>query len=219
MPKDADRAVYLDCDVVIRRCIGDLYDLDMDGAVALAALDQGAAFVACPWGLGNWFELGQQPSDFNFNSGVMLIDIEAWRRDRIGRTAIEYARVSGPDVREFPINCDQEALNATVGKRIGTLDPRWNQQGELFTPANAAVLPFPRETVEKIRQDPWVVHYSTGTKPWHFGCTHPWVAEWFVNLDDTEYRGWRPPAPGALVTLTRKARKFAGKAARRLGAM
>jgi lipopolysaccharide biosynthesis glycosyltransferase len=217
LPQEVDRALYIDCDLVVRRCIGDLYDSDMNEAIALAAPDQGAAYIACPWGVGGWFDLGRQASDFNFNTGVMLLDLAAWRRDRIGQAAIEYARANTPDTREHPINVDQEALNATAGNRIRTFDPRWNQQGELFNPANACVLPYPRETILSLRQDPWVIHYSTGSKPWHLECTHPWLAEWFVNLDDTDYRGWRPPTPGPLVSLARKARRFAGSAARQLG--
>ena len=67
LPQHVERALYLDCDLVVRRCIGELYDSEMSGCLALAVPDQGAAFVASPWGVGGWFELGRSPSDHNFN--------------------------------------------------------------------------------------------------------------------------------------------------------
>lgn len=215
LPPHVDRALYLDCDLVARRSVGELYDTKMNGCVALAAPDQGAAFVACPWGLGGWFELGRSASDYNFNTGVMLMDLALWRRDRIGHEAIEYARTHGN--REHPINVDQESLNATAGRRMGSLDPRWNQQGELFQSANAIVLPYSSDIMRSVRTDPWIVHYSTHGKPWKFGCTHPWAHEWFANLDQTEFRGWRPAGPTKGQLLVRRTRSVLGQATRRLG--
>jgi lipopolysaccharide biosynthesis glycosyltransferase len=215
LPQQVERALYLDCDLVVRRCIGELYDSEMNGSVALAVPDQGAAFVACPWGVGGWFELGRSASDHNFNTGVMLMDLAQWRRDAIGQAAIDYARTHG--TREHPLNVDQESLNATAGRRMASVDPRWNQQGELFQSANAVVLPYPRDVVENLRKDPWIIHYSTGGKPWKFGCAHPWVDEWFTNLDETEFRGWRPAGPTKGQLLVSRTRSALGRVTRQLG--
>jgi lipopolysaccharide biosynthesis glycosyltransferase len=95
------------------------------------------------------------------------------------------------------------------------VDPRWNQQGELFQSAPAAVQPYSQETVDKVRKDPWVIHYSTGDKPWKFGCAHPWVDEWFANLDQTEFKGWRPAGPTKAEMLLHRARSAAKLASRR----
>jgi lipopolysaccharide biosynthesis glycosyltransferase len=217
LPQNVDRALYLDCDLVVRRCVGELYDSDLTGCVARAVPDMGAAYVACPWGVGGWFELGLKPSDFNFNTGVMLMDLAAWRQDKIGQGAIEYAREYAQRGREHPLNVDQESLNATAGRRMQPVDPRWNQQGELFQTACAAVLPYPSELIDKVRKDPWVIHYSTGGKPWKSGCSHPWLSEWFSNLDQTEFKGWRPAGPTKAKVLFRKARSAAGHVGRRLG--
>jgi lipopolysaccharide biosynthesis glycosyltransferase len=215
LPQNVERALYMDCDLVVRRCVGELYDSDLTGCVARAVPDMGAAFVSCPWGVGGWFELGLSPSDFNFNTGVMLMDLAAWRREGIGRAAIDYAREYAQRGREHPLNVDQESLNATAGRRMLAVDPRWNQQGELFQTASAAVLPYKDEVIDKIRKDPWVIHYSTGAKPWKFGCPHPWLGEWFSNLDQTEFKGWRPAGPTKAEVLLRKAGSVAKLAGRR----
>jgi lipopolysaccharide biosynthesis glycosyltransferase len=213
LPEKAERALYLDCDVIVRRCVGELYDGSMDGnLVGLAVPDMGAPFVTCPWGLAGWFEAGRSASDFNFNAGVMLMNLEAWRRERIGQQALDYVRSE-----RHQLNQDQEALNAVVGTRIGAVDPRWNQQGELFQKPCAVVLPYPKSLVEQARTDPWIIHYSLYSKPWMHGCEHPWTAEWLKYLDQSAYSGWRPPGPNRRQRLVKSARKVAGRYGRRFG--
>lgn len=210
LPPEASRALYLDCDLIVRRSVAELYDANMQGFVALAVPDMGAPFVTSPWGLAHWYDSGRSASDFNFNAGVMLMDLDAWRRDKIGEQALEYVRSD-----RHQLNQDQEALNAIAGRAIGAVDPRWNQQGELFQKANAVVLPYPRDAVETLRTDPWIVHYSLGSKPWMQGCEHPFTREWFTYLDQTAFRGWRPPAPTPVQRFAHRARKLAGTVARR----
>jgi lipopolysaccharide biosynthesis glycosyltransferase len=220
LPASADRVLYLDCDVVVRRCVGELFDMPMSGAIALAVPDMGAAFVACRFGVGGWFDAGRSAADLNFNTGVMVMDLVAWRHERIGTTAIEYARQyarTRDGQGDYRLNVDQEALNATAGRRMLAVDPRWNQQGWLFHASNEAVLPYSRETLRQVRRDPYIVHFSTAAKPWIYGCKHPSVAEWFENLDHTEYRGWRPSAPTRVQRLARRARSALSVVARRLG--
>ena len=36
------------------------------------------------------------------------------------------------------------------------------------------------------------MHFTTAVKAWSYECTHPFRDEWFANLDQTPYRGWRP---------------------------
>ena len=36
VPESTGRAIYLDCDVIVRRCVGDLFGSDMGGDAAMA---------------------------------------------------------------------------------------------------------------------------------------------------------------------------------------
>jgi lipopolysaccharide biosynthesis glycosyltransferase len=40
------RALYLDCDLIARRSVGELFDLDMNGKAALAVPDMQSPFVS-----------------------------------------------------------------------------------------------------------------------------------------------------------------------------
>jgi lipopolysaccharide biosynthesis glycosyltransferase len=87
---------------------------------------------------------------------------------------------------------DQEAINAVLPGRIGQVDPRWNVQTEHFQPQQQGMLPLDEEQLAELVKDPWIVHFTTAVKAWSYECTHPFRDEWFANLDQTPYRGWRP---------------------------
>ncbi|HEX3776566.1 MAG TPA: glycosyltransferase family 8 protein [Polyangiaceae bacterium] len=212
LPESVERALYLDCDLIARRCVGELYEIPMKDRVALAVPDMGAPFVCSPWGTPHWFEFGRNPADANFNSGVLLMDLVAWRREKLREQLLDYVRSD-----RYGGNLDQEALNAVLGNRIGHLDPHWNQQGEVHKKLYSVALPYHRDLVESVRADPWIVHYSTWPKPWILDCDHPWTAEWFRYLDQTAFAGWRPQGPSRRQQLVGRARHIVGRVGRRLG--
>lgn len=187
LPDSAMRALYLDCDVIARRCVGDLFMLEMQGYAAMAVPDFQSPFVSSPYAVPRWFEFGRSAAELNFNSGVMLIDVGAWRREGVMEAALAYltdGRHGGGQ--------DQEALNAVLGGRTGELDPRWNQQSELFLKHYEVTLPYTGEIIRELSENPWITHYSNRRKPWHYGYEHPFLEEWFAHLDHTAFAGWRP---------------------------
>jgi len=187
LPRDTSRVLYLDCDVIARRSVADLFTVDMSDFAAMAVPDAQSPFVSSPYGVPRWFESRRSAGELNFNSGVMLIDVDAWRRDRVMDEAVAYltdGRHGGGQ--------DQEALNVVLAGRIGQLDPRWNQQSELFLEQYAVTLPYRRNVLDELCSNPWIIHYSNKRKPWHHGYQHPFLDEWFSYLDQTAFAGWRP---------------------------
>jgi lipopolysaccharide biosynthesis glycosyltransferase len=186
LPASATKALYLDCDLIVRRCVGDLYDTPMGEFAAMGVADAGAPFVSSRFGVPYWWRAGRSADELNINAGVLLMNLSAWREGDVSLTALEYL------AKEHQFQGDQEAINAVLPGRIGKVDPRWNQQTLLFAPELAAALPYSDEQMAQLRSDPWIVHYSTHIKPWNYESTHPFRGEWFARLDETPYRGWRP---------------------------
>src|SRR5690242_14963241 len=116
----SERALYLDCDVMARHDVGELFDCDMGGAWAMGSPDVQAPFV--PFGVPNWYASGRTAADLNFNAGVLLMDLDAWRRHGLTEELLRYL-TDGRHLRAQ----DQEAINAVLAGRIGEMDPRWNQ--------------------------------------------------------------------------------------------
>ena len=187
LPLDADRALYLDCDLIVRRCIGDLYDTPIGDFAAMGVADAASPYVSSPWGVPYWSRFGRQADDVNFNSGVLLMNLPIWRDEDLAGAALEYLT----DGRHQAM-VDQEAINAVLPGRIGELDPRWNQQTEHFIPRFQATLPYDEQKLSELLKDPWIVHFTTPAKAWAYQCTHPFREDWFTSLDETGFRGWRP---------------------------
>jgi lipopolysaccharide biosynthesis glycosyltransferase len=173
----------------------------MAGKWVLGSPDVQAPYV--PFGVPHWFEQGRSASDLNFNAGVLLMDVGAWREHDVTGRLLRYL-TGGQHLRAQ----DQEAINAVLAGRIGEMDPRWNQQAEIFWQGiqyhYEAFLPYGGETLAAVREDPWLVHFSSHPKPWRYDCEHPYLDEWFAVLDRTEFAGWRPPTPSRLQQAVRR---------------
>jgi lipopolysaccharide biosynthesis glycosyltransferase len=187
LPPDLDRALYLDCDLIARRCAGELFDSPLGNFAALAVADAGSPYVCSLYGVPYWSRYGRRADDVNFNSGMLLLNLRAWRDEDITGAATEYLT----DGRHRFL-VDQEAINAVLPGRIGLVDPRWNVQTEHFQPPHQATLPIDEAQLSELIKDPWIVHFTTAAKAWNYECTHPFRDEWFAILDQTPYRGWRP---------------------------
>jgi len=187
LPSGLDRALYLDSDLLVRRCVGELFDSPLGGFAALGVADAGSPFVCSLYGVPYWSRYGRRADEVNFNSGVLLLNLPAWRDEDITGAAVAYLT----DGRhQFLV--DQEAINAVLPGRIGEIDPRWNVQTEHFAPPHQATLPLDEAQLNELIKDPWIVHFTTATKAWSYDSTHPYRDEWFASLDQTPYQGWRP---------------------------
>ena len=81
VPSSWTKALYLDCDVIVRRNLAEIWDLDLDGFAGAGARDPGNARNA---------ELGlDQAAPYN-NSGVMLINLEYRRRHDVKSLLLDY---------------------------------------------------------------------------------------------------------------------------------
>lgn len=193
------KALYLDCDLIVRRCVGELYDVAVGDFAAMAVANAGAPYVSSPLGLPYWWRAGRRADEVNFNAGVLLMNLSAWRAGDVTGAALDYL------AKEHLFQGDQAAINAVLPGRIGALDPRWNQQTGHFVQALEAALPYTEEQVAQLRADPWIVHYTTDVKPWHHQSSHPFRGEWYARLDETPFGGWRPSRAAYYLGLSRSA--------------
>jgi len=87
---------------------------------------------------------------------------------------------------------DQYALNVVLAGRWGALDARWNQGANVFAYPTWSQSPFDREAYKQLRDDPYIVHFTTRYKPWLLSCLHPRRKQFFEVVDRTAWAGWRP---------------------------
>lgn len=189
LPASYHKAIYLDADVIVQADLSKLWDIPFGDRHLLAVQDQGIRFISGPFGLKSYKSLGIPDDAKFFNTGVLVLNLDKWRKDRIADKIFDR-------VKHHPfdgIGHDQDGVNAVLWNSWTELDPRWNQMPQILQVRTAEESPFDAETFRKVVEDPYIIHYAySDAKPWRFGCQHPATSKFFVYLDKTAYRGFRP---------------------------
>lgn len=126
LPQDLKRVLYLDADTLVTTDLKELYNTDLKGNYAgMIRNDEPVNY-----------------KDFKFgknycNSGVILIDLDAWRKNDIEKKMTEYLKSNldkfiykktkdkYPDTFMYP---DQDLINIVLRNKIKILDDKWNAQ-------------------------------------------------------------------------------------------
>jgi len=185
LPNNVEKVIYLDCDLVVKGDLGQLWQSDIENSYMLATQDTWIQYVSNPYGLLNYQELGI-PSDLKyFNAGVLLINLKKWRTDNISAKAITYLKQN----REYIRWHDQDVLNALLYGQWGELGPRWNLSATIFG-GYWKECPFTEEVYNAVIMEPNIIHFTTEKKPWT--SRHTLCKEYFYYyLDMTAWSGWR----------------------------
>lgn len=208
---DRERVLYLDSDLLIRDDLSQVWRTDLEGAWCAAAADVGCPYFdayrsldnvrrAGPYlsvfrPIRNYRQLGFSGRESYFNSGLLLIDLSAWRRESVAQRTIECLEKN----RRFVWCWDQYGLNIVLANHWKRLPVRWNVGAHLYEYPNEESLPLPRGECLEAMSDPAIIHFTTNRKPWTPGATHPNCGDFFNVLDQTAWKGWRPgPTPATL---------------------
>jgi lipopolysaccharide biosynthesis glycosyltransferase len=196
IPQHHQRVLYLDCDVIVEQDVSSLLTTDLDGNIIGAVKERA---VSCPAsGLSRWKELDLAPDAPYFNSGVLLIDMERWRKEQVGRRVLEYLHEYGPQLN---IKGNQGGFNAVLAGRWKPLPAKWNVLNWYLDEALYQRFGYdgvpPRDELEQIRSAPGIIHYTQDRKPWQVGCDHPHRNRFFHHFRKSgwfstpEYALWR----------------------------
>ena len=187
LPASLHKAIWLDSDLVVTADLAWLWDSDLAGQHALAVQDPGVPLVSSRNGVADHKQLGIASEAKYFNAGVMLVDLDLWRKDHIPERVIEYLRVH----RDSVVFWDQEGLNAVLAGHWGELDPRWNQNASRDSAKSQRHSTADTSGLES-SCDPWIIHFAGNLKPWIYPCSRSSDAIYFRYLDSTPWAGWRP---------------------------
>ncbi len=193
------KVVYLDSDLIVTRDIRALLHHAVDEDTwAWAVPEVGVPFVSSPTAVFDWKERAMDPSARYFNSGVLVFDLDIWRKHSVPERTLDYLRTHGQRVFWW----DQGGLNVTLYGRWRALDLRWNQTHCILYPkARWVEAGFDVETLESVKADPFVVHFNGVVKPWQYSCDDARVPRFFDCLSSTPWKNFRPKTPFLLTPL------------------
>lgn len=166
LPQDERLVLYCDIDTLVCRDLAELFQTPLQGKAIGAVLEhvssQGSHFNE---------RLGM-PLDCPgyFNSGVMLLDLDVFRRQNLIDEILHYAEEYG-DRLTCP---DQDALNGALCHNVQPIHHRWNWHDGLTrlilkrsiksAMSRGATL---EDSVESALR-PGILHYQGPNKPWRY---------------------------------------------------
>ena len=162
LPRDLDRVLYLDPDILALNPLDELWRLDLAGRIfAAAAHSSGGSLI----GNINQVRLGTESA--YFNSGVLLIDLAAARREV--RPAEVFGYVAG-HAKELLLP-DQDVLNALYGGRILPLDDAvWNYDARYYSAY--LVRSGGVQDMDWVMAHTALLHFCGRAKPWRARYAH-----------------------------------------------
>ena len=164
-----EKAIFLDGDLIVQQDLANLYDIKLEGNLVAAIPDLVVSYVDRPlWQNKRKYCLEQghmKDVHHYFNSGVLLLDLEAIRRDNSFLPRfIEQSQFSHPDRS----NHDQDSLNFILEGKTKLLPTTYNFQMALFMPHYYKVLPEKLQSqLSENYQRVFVIHFDGDLpKPW-----------------------------------------------------
>lgn len=167
---DCARVIYLDCDIIVRQSLAQLYrETELGEQYLLAAI----AEAPTEYQEQNIRRVGCEPGRY-INSGFLVMNLEQMRREGTEDAFLQALRV---DYLEFP---DQDVLNQVCLGRIKYLPPRYNGiRTFMLEDFKADFLRYySLQQWEEVSRE-GTLHY-TGEKPWRAYAVRfeVWWAMW-----------------------------------------
>lgn len=170
LPSYVTRVIYLDCDLLVLRSLGALWNFDLQHKVLAGVED---------WGVYLWRKEGR----FNFPwqaayicSGLLLVDVKRWREQRCEEKCLAY--IANP---QYSIRFeDQDVLNFALRGNFGILPAYWDvvlHFSEDFLVCQKA----PKSWLAALK-NPSVIHFATGNKPWKDICSLPYAGVFQAHM-------------------------------------
>ncbi|MBQ4558497.1 MAG: glycosyltransferase family 8 protein [Clostridia bacterium] len=142
-----DKALYLDCDIIVRGDISDLYNYDIKNNLVGAVPDEAVANV--PEFIAYTDNFLDVESKRYFNAGILIMNMKELRNINFESRFINLLTAY-----TFNVAQDQDYLNVICKDRVYYLPKTWNK------------MPIPDSKLKLENLN--LIHYNLSYKPWHF---------------------------------------------------
>jgi len=178
-----DKIIYFDSDLVVDGDVSELFDESFDGKYLIAVRDHSLEME---------FEYSSKfhiPNIIGyFNSGVLVIDLKAFRENAITEKVFE----SMSRINELTTTPDQTSLNDVLYDKWKATSPKWNQLAGVSIEKNYKKTTYSKSDFLEAKNNPKIIHYSSPfSKPWKFECISPHKDKYFYYLSLTEFNQYK----------------------------
>lgn len=181
LPHSLERAIYMDCDMIVRGSLGPLWNEEIENYAI------GAVFQPLSETQENDKERLRIPVNYGyFNAGLLLINLEYWRSNNVTGRLLSFIKENFASIKQH----DQDVLNAVLFNEVKPISYIWNYLPLFFHRTKLKFRDYVDYSIDK--GDPIVIHFVSAPKPWDYGCSHPYKSEYFQYLKDTPFRDYKP---------------------------
>ena len=150
---DIDKILYLDCDVIVKDSLSELYNQDISD-YWIAGVEDLGYFV-------DRKRLKRETESFYINAGIILLNVKKWREDNITEKLFNFTRENAAMLEHK----DQDVINMVLNSKSKPLDYRWNVQDSYHRSYEMANHPN-KQLFIAARNNPGIIHYTSANKPW-----------------------------------------------------
>ena len=187
LPGDLERVLYLDCDIIFCQSVSLLWNLDMHGKTIAALNDAFSRQYRA--------NIKLEPEDVMFNSGVMLIDLNRWKRQKVEERLLKFIAMKRGRIQQG----DQGALNAVLSHDVYCFNPRFNSvtifydftYHELYVYRKPAGKYYTEAEIKEATEHPVIIHFTTSflsRRPWVKDCHHRYCELWRSYKAESPWR-------------------------------
>ena len=173
---DLDKIIYLDCDIVVLKDLQSLWNLDISDVAVAMAPDLTFEDKKSLNRLG-------MTSGYYLNSGVILMNLDYWRKHDVQNRVISYILEKGDKL----IYNDQDALNSILQNEHEELHIKYNFSYYYFHRLIGVLYKEKIHEIIEARDNPIIFHYFGPLKPWSLGAYLP-GKELFIKYQ--KLSGW-----------------------------
>ncbi len=177
LPYSIKKIIYMDNDIIVNGRLDELWNTNIENHPCGVVLDSYA------YNIEHYNRLQYPMSKGYFNAGVMLINIEYWRKHKVMEQAIEFATRHPERI----YMADQDIMNYLFQDTKIQLPLKYNTICTYFFKKKE--VPFEVwEQLEEARKNPIIIHF-TWIKPWFYeGQDHPYAIDFFKYLVLTPWK-------------------------------
>lgn len=182
LPADLEKVLYLDGDIIVTESLSDLWNTHIGDCAIGCVTDMSEA-------VHDYSRLGYPPEHGYFNAGVLLINLNYWRKNCV----VDLFNRLMEESPERILLHDQDVLNISFYNCKYHLSLKYNlQHGFLFKKQLWEIDENKYENciMEAIKQ-PIIIHYTFGIKPWHIECDNPLRNKWLFYLKKTQWKNYK----------------------------
>lgn len=185
LPEAVERVLYLDCDTIVLKPLHSLWKTDLKGNI-LGAVMEPTIYESVKE------RIGLKAAQPYFNSGMLLIDLKAWRAEGILQKLLDFYYQAGGDL----LAGDQDTLNAVLVGKIKPLSPKYNfftnyryfHYRDLASMSESFHI-IPQDIFVKAKRHPAIVHYMGDERPWKEGNLNHYRKAYEIYLEKTPFAG------------------------------